>query len=175
MIKKIVVYVIFGVMCWALEYQVKSLSADFVQLSKEGKNEAKVYYEGSFVALAPFYARWEYKKPVPKVIYFKNNELISYEPMLSQVVYTKLNSLVNFLQIIQKCKPKEENPNLCYVQFEGRDYRLFMQNDLPVRLEYEDALGHLVILKLKNVVLNPKVSQEFFTFIVPHGVDVIKE
>lgn len=176
MMKKISVLIFFlQILCFALDRNLESLSADFIQYTQDNTKEVSVHYEGSFVALAPFYARWEYRQPVQKIVYFKDKELISYEPVLSQAIFKRLHSSLNFLKIIQDSKQDIKDPNLFISVIDGKLYRLFVQGKLPVRLEYEDALGNLVVIELKNVILNPKVSQDFFSFTPPKGIDLIKE
>lgn len=176
MIKKIVFFVFFlQILCFALDRNIKSLSADFVQYTQDDKKEVNVRYEGSFVALSPFYARWEYRQPVQKIVYFKDSELISYEPVLSQAIFKRTHSSLNFLKIIQDSKQDAKDPNLFISVIDEKLYRLFVQGGLPMRLEYEDALGNLVIIEFKNVILNPKISKDFFSFTPPKGIDLIKE
>lgn len=161
-------------LCLAFDRNINAMSADFIQYQTNQENQ-QLYYFGSFMALSPHFARWEYKQPFKKVVYLNDETLISYEPLLQQVVYTKINQKLNFLKVIQNAKQDKEDKNLFVSEVEGQSYKLFVQNDLPVQLEYEDELGNLIVIKFKNVILNPKISKEAFIFSPPEGVDVIRQ
>lgn len=161
-------------LCLAFDKNLNAMSADFIQYQVNQGNQ-KLYYSGSFMALSPHFAKWEYKQPFKKIVYLNDETLISYEPLLQQVVYTKINQKLNFLKIIQNAKQDNQDQNLLISEVEGQSYRLFVQNKLPMRLEYEDALGSLIVVEFKNVVLNPKIAKEVFLFSPPQGVDVIKQ
>lgn len=171
---------------------INAMSADFIQYQSDPKEqkihaeqkiqnkqkiyeEQNIYYSGSFMALSPHFAKWEYKQPFQKIVYLDDKTLISYEPLLQQAIYTKINQKLNFLKIIQNAKQDSKDKNLFISEVEGQSYRLSIQNDLPARLEYEDALGNPIVIEFKNVLLNPKISKEVFIFSPPEGVDIIKQ
>lgn len=156
------------------DQNIKSLSADFVQYTQNTQG-GQVSYSGSLSALAPYYAKWEYKIPLQKVVYLQEKTLISYEPLLSQAVYMQTDRLIDFLHIVRSAKMIEGNPNLYATRVEGREYLLHIKDSLPQKLEYEDELGNRIVIELQNVVLNPKLSQKEFEFTPPKGVDVIKQ
>lgn len=161
--------------CLGFDKNLYAMSADFIQYQSDQEKQQKIYYSGYFVALSPYFAKWEYKQPFEKIVYLNDETLISYEPLLQQVVYTKINQKLNFLKIIQNATQDSKDKNLFISEIEGQSYKLFIQDDLPAKLEYEDALGNLVVIEFKNVLLNPKISQEIFIFSPPQGVDIIKQ
>lgn len=160
--------------CLAFDKNLHAMRAEFVQY-QSNQEKQKIYYSGSFMALSPHFAKWEYKQPFKKIVYLNDENLISYEPLLQQAIYTKINQKLNFLKIIQNAKQDSKNQNLLISKIENQSYRLFIQNDLPARLEYEDALGNLIVIEFKNVLLNPKIPKEAFIFSPPQGVDIIKQ
>lgn len=159
--------------CIALDKELYALSADFIQYQKQEEN--KIYYSGSFMALSPYFAKWEYKQPFQKIVYLNDETLISYEPQLQQAIYTKISQKLNFLKIIQNAKQDRKNENLFVSEVEGQSYYLFVQNHLPTRLEYEDALGNINVIEFQNVILNPKLSKQDFIFSADRGIDIIKQ
>lgn len=183
-----------GMACFGFEQNLRSIQADFIQYqydpSKQNKNaeqnattkgetkenraQGVIYYSGSFLALLPNFAKWQYHQPMQKIVYLKDQTLISYEPLLQQVIYTSIHQSLNFLKIIQTAKPDAQNANLYLSEIEGQIYKLWIDNDHPERLEYEDALGNLIVIEFKNVILNPKLSEDMFAFSPPEGVDVIR-
>lgn len=173
--RRILLIVLLGLkFCLAFDRNLNAMSADFIQY-QTNQEKQELYYTGSFVALSPYFAKWEYKQPFKKIVYLNDKTLISYEPLLQQVVYTKINQKLNFLKIIQNAKQDDGDKNLFISEVEGQSYRLFVQDKIPVRLEYEDALGNFIVIEFKNVVLNPKISEETFLFSPPQDVDIIKQ
>lgn len=174
MMKSAAVFLIYMNFCLSFDKNLHSLRADFIQY-QANQEQQKIYYSGSFMALSPHFAKWEYKQPFEKIVYLSDETLISYEPVLQQAIIAKISQKLNFLKIIQNAKQDSDNKDLFVSEIEGQSYRLLIQNDLPERLEYEDTLGNLIVIEFKNVLLNPKISQQVFIFSPPNGVDMIKQ
>lgn len=172
--RKMVAWVLCGILCVALDQNITSLKANFVQYTFDSQGKMSTSYSGSLIALAPHYAKWEYKTPLQKIVYLKNKELISYEPMLAQVIYTHLSQVVNFLNIIKNAKQSSQDPNLYIAHIDEREYRLHTKDSIPQSLEYEDEFGNRILIKLNQVLLNPKISQKAFNFQPPRDIDIIK-
>lgn len=172
--QKLLFWVLGVVICVGLDKNIASLRADFVQYAQNSQGEGGVYYSGSLVALAPYDAKWEYQTPIQKIVYLKKGELISYEPLLSQVVYLQTNQSINFLKIIQRAKQSPKDSNLYLANVDGKEYALIVKNAIPQRLEYDDELGNHMVIELKNVQLNPKIPSKEFDFNPPKGVDIIR-
>ncbi|WP_027327607.1 LolA-like outer membrane lipoprotein chaperone [Helicobacter pametensis] len=171
--RKLIISCIGVVFCFGLDQNLSSLKADFIQYTMKDQ-KGGVYYSGSLLAQSPSSAKWEYKTPIQKIVYLKDSNLISYEPMLSQAVYMKMERTIDFLKIIQSAKQDKENPNLYKTLIDGKLYLLHTQNAIPSKLEYEDELGNHMVIELQNVILNSKIPKKEFEFVLPKGVDVIK-
>lgn len=150
--------------------EVKSLSADFIQTIQN----QSVQYQGSFELKSPNLAKWEYKFPLKKIIYINQDKLISYEPMLSQAIYKKVSTELDFLSILQNAKPSKNDSNLYFSTIGATTYELLFENKLPKTIRYEDTLGNQVIIELSNVKLNPLLKDEIFIFNPPKGIDIIQ-
>lgn len=162
-------FVLFAIFSYGIE--VSSIEANFVQSSKT----QPIFYEGKFVALTPNLAKWEYIQPLKKTVYVTQNKLISYEPMLSQVVITKINSSLDFIAILKNAKQDSKDSNLYHSLIGNVHYTLTFSNHLPQKIEYIDQLGESVVIELKDVKINTKVNKKIFEFEIPSGIDVIEQ
>ncbi|ANV97878.1 hypothetical protein BBW65_03245 [Helicobacter enhydrae] len=156
---------------FSLNQKIKSLQADFEQTIQDNQ----IIYQGKMYIQSSNLAKWEYLTPLKKEIYIIQDTLISYEPNLSQVTFTPIKQQLDFLSIIQHAKQDPQNPNLYFSTINQTLYRLHTSEGIPTTLQYQDTLGNEVLIKLKNVKINPTFPKNFFDFTPPKGVDVIKE
>lgn len=151
--------------------EIHSIKADFIQTIED----KPIAYEGKFVATSSNLARWDYIHPLKKVVYINANEVIAYEPMLSQVIIRKIERQIDFIAILKKAKQDASIPNLYHSKIDNIVYRIYFNEKLPERIEYENELGEVIIIALKNVVLDQEIPQEVFKFEIPEGIDVVRE
>lgn len=167
--KKIYFFLIFALCSYGLE--VNSIQADFIQSSKT----QPIFYEGKFIASTPNLARWEYIQPLKKIVYVSATKIISYEPMLSQVIIKKMNSTLDFIAILKNAKQDSKDPSLYHSLIGDTHYTIYFQDKMPKIIEYQDQLGESVVIELKNVKFNIKVDKKDFEFVIPSGIDVIEQ
>lgn len=167
--KKIYFFLIFTLCSYALE--INSIEAEFVQSSKT----QPIFYEGKFIASTPNLAKWEYIKPLEKIVYVSARQIISYEPMLSQVIVKKMSSTLDFIAILKNAKQDNKESDLYHSLIGDMYYTIYFKDKVPQRIEYQDQLGESVVITLKNVKLNVKVDKKIFEFAIPSGIDVIEQ
>ncbi|RDU69484.1 hypothetical protein CQA62_02210 [Helicobacter cholecystus] len=167
--KRISFFLIFTLYSYAL--QIHSIEADFIQSSKT----QPIFYKGKFIASTPNLARWEYIQPLRKDVYISPTQIISYEPMLSQVIIKKMSSTLDFIAILKNAKQDSKEPNLYHSIIEDMHYAIYFKDQIPQRVEYQDQLGESIVIELKNVKLNVKVDKKDFEFVIPKGIDVIEQ
>ena len=167
--KKIYFFLIFTLCSYALE--INSIEAEFVQSSKT----QPIFYEGKFIASAPNLAKWEYIKPLEKIVYVSARQIISYEPMLSQVIVKKMSSTLDFIAILKNAKQDNKESDLYHSLIGDMYYTIYFKDKVPQRIEYQDQLGESVVITLKNVKLNVKVDKKIFEFAIPGEIDVIEQ
>lgn len=167
--KKICFFLFFAIFSYAME--VTSIEANFVQSSKT----QPIFYKGKFIATTPNLARWEYTNPLQKIVFVSRDKIISYEPMLSQVVIKKMQTNLDFIAILQNAKQDSKDPTLYHSLINGVHYTLIFKNNLPYKIEYQDQLEESVLIELKDVKLNVKIDKKDFEFSIPSGIDVIEQ
>lgn len=162
-------FALFCNLTFALEIQ--SIQANFTQSIQS----QPIVYEGKFIATSPNLAKWEYTTPLKKVVYINADQVIAYEPMLSQVIIKKIGGNLDFIAILQNAKQDQKDPSLYHSRIDNITYTIHFQDNIPTMIQYQDTLGETIIIALKNVVLNQKIPQETFEFEIPKGIDVVRE
>lgn len=151
--------------------EIHSIEANFTQQMQS----QPIAYEGKFIASSPNLAKWEYTQPLKKVVYINAQEVIAYEPMLSQVIIRKIKGQLDFIAILRGAKQDLKDPSLYHSKIDNTTYTIHFKDNLPSIISYEDSLGETVIITLKNVVINQKIPQDVFKFEIPEGIDVVRE
>lgn len=162
-------FLLFCTFSFALD--IVSIQADFTQSIQS----QPIAYEGKFIATSPNLAKWEYTQPLKKIVYINAQEVIAYEPMLSQVIIRKIKGQLDFIAILEKAKQDLKDPSLYHSKIDNTTYTIHFKDNLPSIISYEDSLGETVVITLKNVVINQKIPQEIFKFEIPEGIDVVRD
>lgn len=169
--------------------QIKSIQANFKQTIGKG-NRILGQTSGTLAMKRPGRFRWQTKKPKQLVI-ADNKRLYVYDQDLNQVTVQSLSkgvggspalffiayrrSVLNGFNISQRQKgaevtytiiPQETKANFKYLKltFNGLQIK---------RIYLRDNLGQVAKMVLRNVKVNPRLSQAWFYFKPPKGADVV--
>ena len=108
-------------------------------------------------------------------MYINNDFAIVDEPELEQAIYTKLESEINIIKLLNSSK--KVNDNSYVTKIEDVDYliKTSKTDDKINYIKYKDKLENDVEIKFSNVAQNSEISDEIFKFKVPEHYDVIRK
>ena len=153
---------------------LNTFKASFVQvITSSSKNV--IEYKGEVFIKKSGKILWKYKTPVVKNVYINNDYAVVDEPELEQAIYTKLESEINIIKLLNTSK--KVNDNSYITNIEDVDYLIkTSKNDDKINyIKYKDKLENDVEIKFSNVIQNGEINDEIFKFIVPDTYDVIRK
>lgn len=178
----------------ALLKKMPSITANFVQHSFDGKGGLLQTLEGELKAKVPGKFRWKTAPPYEQLMVTNGETLWLYDEDLEQVTVQPLDKRVEatpallltgeleqinqaydvFSEQLQKemhfvLLPKTPDALFDRLRLE------FGENQALRRMIIKDEIGQKTILSFSQVVLNPKISDDDFVFVVPEGIDVITQ
>lgn len=171
MIKKIFIVLLLAANLFALSFDYETFEATFTQTVKN-KSGKKIEYTGKIAAKKPDMALWEYKKPIKKSVYINKDEVIVYEPLLSQAKYLKKKSSVSLESILKNAK--KEGENLYSAKDGDVVYKFSVSNDMIERLTYKDSLDNEAEILFSSRKKNVNLPTSTFVFNPPADTDIIK-
>lgn len=149
-----------------------SFEAEFKQTITDEK--AKVLtYTGSVVASKPNYALWKYEAPITKEIYINQNRVIVIEPEIEQVIYKRIDTNLDFLQIMKLAK--EIEPNKYKAVFQNVVYIISVKESQIGSITYKDSFDNAIAITFSKQKQNHKIAQELFNPKIPADFDIISE
>ena len=151
-----------------------SFKASFVQVITSN-SQNKIEYKGDVFIKKSGKILWKYKTPVVKNVYINNDYAVVDEPELEQAIYTKLDSEINIIKLLNNSKKVNENSYT--TKIEDVDYliKTSKTDDKISYIKYKDKLENDVEIKFSNVVQNGEIQDEIFKFNVPANYDVIRK
>ena len=151
-----------------------SFKASFVQVITSN-SQNKIEYKGDVFIKKSGKILWKYKTPVVKNVYINNDYAVVDEPELEQAIYTKLESEINIIKLLNNSKKVNENSYTTNI--DDVDYLIKTSKDdnKISYIKYKDKLENDVEIKFSNVVQNGEISDEIFKFVVPEHYDVIRK
>lgn len=150
---------------------ITSISADFTQEIKG--DDGGIKYSGHLVARADSKAHWRYETPMKKEIFVNGKSVMIYEPEFAQVIISDKMD-IDFVRILNSVRQSENGVGDEWQSVvNNQTFRIVLKGDKPHKILYKDELDNDIIITLKNVALNAKISDEVFNFKRPQGVDVI--
>jgi len=176
-----------------LLHPISGLSAQFKQQIQDADGSALQVSEGLFQVAQPAKLRWIVKQPIAQQIISDGTHLWLYDPDLEQVIIqpfveditaSPISLFSGNLEGLDKAYLivylHTENPALeSYLltpKSTGTLYttlRIDFVALIPKAIELVDSLGQTTHIDLHNVVINPPLSDDLFTFEIPSGVDVV--
>jgi len=183
--------------------QVKSASGDFVQkqlkpvkgsgnASGPGSLEAAGTSSGTFAFARPGKFVWNYKKPYEQLLQADGKTLYIYDKDLSQVTERPLGNALGAspAAILFGSNDLDKNfttkdggtkdgadwveliPKAQDTQF--KRIGVGFKDGMLASMELDDVFGNVTLLTFQNIVKNPPMKADFFSFTPPKGADVIK-
>ncbi len=170
---------------------VETFHAEFTQTIFGPQGEVMEVAQGTFVLERPGKFRWDYQQPYPQHIVADGKRIWFYDVDLEQVT---VNSQIDMLEdtpatlLSGDTKPEDNylltniasDDGLFWVELVPKDEDSSFQT---ITLAFDKIGLHQMIIKdsfdqqtrlvFNNVVKNPKLADDTFTFIPPEGVDVV--
>jgi len=172
-----------------------ALNAQFVQYEVDANDNVSEKLKGFVWLKSPNKFKWEYSEPAPQLI-LANGELVwIYDEDLEQVtikqqqnsqnpIYVLLNKQDtedNFeLKLLDKAEGYQEGENWIEMtpKKPGEDIKVvwlgIQNNDLRV-IKLKNQMDNIVIFEFDKIIKNPDLAEDFFTFDIPEGIDVIRD
>ena len=173
------VFFVFSFLALALlnASDIKNLDSFFGNFKQTITSDSKsvIEYNGKVFIKKSGKILWKYKTPVVKNVYINNDYAVVDEPELEQAIYTKLESEINIIKLLNNSKKVNENSYT--TKIEDVDYliKTSKTDDKISYIKYKDKLENDVEIKFSNVAQNGEISDEIFKFKVPEHYDVIRK
>lgn len=154
--------------------KLESFEADFTQSIKSINNKL-IEYKGKVFIKNTGKILWKYQSPIEKNVYILNDFAIVDEPELEQAIYTKLQSEINIIKLLQTAKKINENNFIAKI--DDIDYLIKTSkntNEIEM-IKYKDKLDNNVEIKFVNQVTNKNISDDIFNFTAPEHYDIIRK
>lgn len=172
---------------------IKGFSANFNQLLIDQKNQTLQTISGVIHGQKPDKVLWTVFEPATQTIVTNGSQMWLYDPDLEQVIIQPYNKnpesnpitllLGNPQQFSENFELLQQKTSVDSVlQFSLKpvtsnslytDLILEFKNDILSAISFEDNLGQTTTLSFNKFTLNPSFQDDFFTFEIPMGVDVV--
>lgn len=169
--------------------EIHDIQGEFAQTSYLKDLERTEKYSGNFSIKKPSMFRWKYAPPRNEEVIISGTEIWIYKSSEKQAMKSKFNKSaysqlpIAMLESLEKLRsdyaiksagegvleliPKEEMGFLQKIHLETAS------GEFPIKgLTIFDMYGNTIILKLKDVKINPGLDDSFFVFKAPAGVEV---
>ncbi len=168
---------------------ISSYRAQFQQQIFDQDKDLVQQSEGVLMAARPGKLRWESRAPFAQLIVVDGSQVWRYEEDLQQVVVSPYNddlggtpalllsgdiaSIGARYKVVEVDGQFELTPRNDQSLF--RVMRVNLKNGRLTRLILEDTLGQTTQLEFTAIELNPGIDPGMFDFVVPEGVDVLRD
>ena len=171
---------------------VPSAAGHFTQQRLDDKGGAgKSMQSGEFSFKRPGQFKWLVSKPYEQLILSDGKKLYQYDPDLAQVTERSVSQSIGASpaailfgsgSLDQNFKladrPSSDGLDWLRATPRGADagfahVDIGFRNAMPMRLDILDSFGQTTRIDLSDIVVNPKLSADEFTFTPPDGVDVV--
>ncbi|MGE0371773.1 MAG: outer membrane lipoprotein chaperone LolA [Gammaproteobacteria bacterium] len=170
---------------------LKSLATDFDQTVSDSAQRTTQHARGRLQILRPGRFRWTYEEPYEQLIVTDGARLWVYDPDLTQVTISKLDSSIgntpamllstdqplDDLFLITELPPQD---GIAWVQLDPRQedanftrIRLAFDRDTLHVMEIVDGFGQTMQIRFIGLRRNPAMEPGEFEFIPPAGVDIV--
>ncbi|WP_294964245.1 LolA-like outer membrane lipoprotein chaperone [Sulfurimonas sp.] len=149
-----------------------SFQADFTQSVTDDKDKSLVY-KGHVAASKPQNALWNYTKPINKDVFINKYSVTIVEPEIEQVIIRKINSNLDFFNMIENAKKIEKN--VFEAHYKESKFTITTKNKIIETISYVDEFENKVKIVFKNQEQNQKINMELFIPNYPLEFDVIRD
>ncbi len=175
-----------------------SLSADFKQYEVDPSQRVSEVSTGKMWLNAPNQFKWEYFEPAPQLIVANGQKVWIFDEDLDQVTIKQQDSTKNPIYVLLNKELTETNYTVeNWEEDNNQDNKQagidwisltpkvagdeikqvwlgIVGNELKV-LKLKNQLDNIVVFEFSNSVKNPELSEDFFTFDPPEGIDIIRD
>lgn len=168
-----------------------AMSADFEQYETDANERMSEKSTGKMWLNFPNQFKWEYLSPAPQLIVANGEQVWIYDEDLDQVTIKRQQSTQNPIYILLNKQETEKNYTLEFLASDGTIQWISMLPKVPsdeikqvwlgivddkIRvLKLKNQLDNIVAFEFDNIKKNPQLTDDFFTFTPPEGVDVISD
>ncbi len=172
----VIAFILFCVSSFASNdiRDLDSFKASFVQVIISN-SQNKIEYTGDVFIKKSGKILWKYKTPVVKNVYINNDYAVVDEPELEQAIYTKLDSEINIIKLLNSSKKVNDNSYTTNIDDVGYLIKTSKDDNKISYIKYKDKLENDVEIKFSNVIQNGEIQDEIFKFNVPANYDVIRK
>ena len=168
--KKIISLAIVAVNLVALNFHIKTFSADFTQ-TINGSKHTQIRYSGTIQAKLPGMIKWSYKKPIQKTVYVNNNQITIIQPLIQQAIVTRINNTLPFFNILKNAK--QMSPNQYQSFFNKTKIYLTTDNNKIISITYHDQLQNKITIIFTHQEQNKPIPKYIFHATIPSNYDLI--
>jgi len=165
-------FIIISLSLQASMKDITSYQASFEQTIIDQDN-VKIVYTGTFQALKPRQALWQYKTPVEKRVYINNQQVVIVEPELEQAIFKYTNNNFSLFNILDDAKKIDTTTYEKTIN--ERIYRLKIKDNKILRLDYLDDFENRVSIAFSKQKPNIALQSKNFHPIISEEYDIIKE
>ena len=151
---------------------LNSFSAHFVQTVVDDKNTT-IEYSGNIKAKRPDKAMWSYVKPVKKLIYINNEDLVIIEPEIEQVILKKVGDTIAFFQMLKSAKKVDDDNYIA--NYQKLTLHIHVKGEKILSITYLDELENKVTIKFSDQEENKKIEDSVFKAKIPLDYDLVYE
>ena len=151
---------------------LESFEAEFTQSVTDEKNKT-LLYKGYVSASKPQHAKWHYNDPVLKDIYVNKNKVVIIEPEIEQVIIKRLDSDLDFFQIMQHAKQTASGKYEAV--FKNTLYTIEISEEKLTSISYKDEFENDIKISFSKQKQNAKIDLTLFEPSIPLDFDVISE
>lgn len=153
-------------------FSMTSFEADFTQTVLNEKG-GKLKYTGNIKAIKPHYALWRYTRPSLKLIYVNKNKVTIVEPELEQAIIKRLQSGIDFFNIIKNAKKVDKDTYT--TNFQSVKYTIYTKNSNLKSIKYKDQLDNTILIDFTKLITNKGIALSDFEPKIPLEYDIIEE
>jgi len=170
---------------------LQSMSADFEQYEIDANERQSEILKGKMWLNAPDQFKWEYFDPAPQLIIANGEKVWIYDEDLEQVTIKQQNSTQNPIYVLLNKNETDKNYQVKLEETAGdlqwfnmtpnvasdeiKQVWLGIDNNNIKILKLKNQLDNIVVFEFSNVIRNPELPDDFFTFIPPEGIDIIRD
>ena len=163
--------VILAATLFAAPKDINSFNSKFEQTITDD-NGKTILYKGELWAAKPQNALWVYQKPIQKSVYVSGQKIVVIEPSIEQVTLRRLDSEIDFLQIVQQAKRVDNDHYSATIK--GQTYSITFKNDTLTSISYTDAFDNKVLIRFTAPVQNKSIETSRFKPMIPADYDIIE-
>ncbi len=172
-----------------------SLAAEFEQYEIDANNNFSEKSTGKLWLNAPNQFKWQYQKPLTQLIIASGKQVWIYDEDLEQVTIKQQYSQQNPIYVLLNKKQTEKHYTISLEEKKEDSIEetqwvkmipkkpsddvkvvwLGIDDNNLTTLKLQNQFNNLVVFNFEKIIRNPELTDDFFTFEIPKGTDVIRD